>query len=58
MGLKGYRLWVMGQLVSTCRAPPLDGEVQQQKVRGVAVQVVNRVRKRLETGFSLDRFKG
>jgi hypothetical protein len=21
MGLKGYRLWVMGQLDSTCRAP-------------------------------------
>jgi hypothetical protein len=23
MGLKGYRLWVMGQLDSTCRAPSL-----------------------------------
>jgi hypothetical protein len=23
MGLKGYRLWVMGQLDSTCRAPAL-----------------------------------
>jgi hypothetical protein len=22
MGLKDYRLWVMGQLDSTCRAPP------------------------------------
>jgi hypothetical protein len=22
MGLKGYMLWVMGQLDSTCRAPP------------------------------------
>jgi hypothetical protein len=22
MGLKGYRLWAMGQLDSTCRAPP------------------------------------
>jgi hypothetical protein len=22
MGLKGYRLWVMGQLDSTCAAPP------------------------------------
>jgi hypothetical protein len=22
MGLKGYRLWDMGQLDSTCRAPP------------------------------------
>jgi hypothetical protein len=25
MGLKGYRLWVMGQLDSTCRAPPHGG---------------------------------
>jgi hypothetical protein len=24
MGLKGYRLWVMGQLDSTCSAPPRD----------------------------------
>jgi hypothetical protein len=23
MGLKGYRLWVMGQLDSTCSAPPM-----------------------------------
>jgi hypothetical protein len=23
MGLKGFRLWVMGQLDSTCAAPPL-----------------------------------
>jgi hypothetical protein len=23
MSLKGYRLWAMGQLDSTCRAPPL-----------------------------------
>jgi hypothetical protein len=23
MGLKGYRLWVMGQLDSTCTAPPV-----------------------------------
>jgi hypothetical protein len=27
MGLKGYRLWVMGQLDSTCRAPPLSSTV-------------------------------
>jgi hypothetical protein len=26
MGLKGYRLWVMGHLDSTCRAPPRRGE--------------------------------
>jgi hypothetical protein len=25
MGLKGYRLWVMGQLDSTCRAPTRYG---------------------------------
>jgi hypothetical protein len=24
MGLKGYRLWDMGQLESTCRAPPRE----------------------------------
>jgi hypothetical protein len=24
MGLKGYRLWAMGQLDSTCRAPPIS----------------------------------
>ena len=29
MGLKGYMLWVMGQLDSTCRAPP-----QVAKARG------------------------
>jgi hypothetical protein len=28
MGLKGYRLWVMGQLDSTCSAPPQLGVVQ------------------------------
>jgi hypothetical protein len=22
MGLKGYRLWAMGEIDSTCRAPP------------------------------------
>jgi hypothetical protein len=27
MGLKGYRLWVMGQLDSTCSAPPRAEEV-------------------------------
>jgi hypothetical protein len=26
MGLKGYRLWDMGQLDSTCRAPPRHAE--------------------------------
>jgi hypothetical protein len=33
MGLKGYRLWVMGQLDSTCRAPPRGDEVIQQSLR-------------------------
>jgi hypothetical protein len=28
MGLKGYRLWVMGKLDSTCRAPPLHRQRQ------------------------------
>ena len=28
MGLKGYRLWVMGQLDSTCRAPPWSAWIQ------------------------------
>jgi hypothetical protein len=43
MGLKGYMLWVMGQLDSTCRAPPqvvvvgvLDNVVEP---RDVAMQV-------------------
>jgi hypothetical protein len=28
MGLKGYRLWDMGQLDSTCRAPPRGSGAQ------------------------------
>jgi hypothetical protein len=44
MGLKGYRLWVMGQLDSTCSAPPRqehDGERARQhhEARDVALQV-------------------
>jgi hypothetical protein len=31
MGLKGYRLWVMGQLDSTCRAPPRAGRRASQR---------------------------
>jgi hypothetical protein len=31
MGLKGYRLWVMGQLDSTCRAPPSDDVARRSK---------------------------
>ena len=33
MGLKGYRLWVMGQLDSTCRAPPLQEGIQVHEVQ-------------------------
>ena len=44
MGLKGYRLWVMGQLDSTCRAPPLN----QPHV--VAAVRFPRPKRRLERG--------
>jgi hypothetical protein len=30
MGLKGYRLWVMGQLDSTCSAPPQEADALAQ----------------------------
>jgi hypothetical protein len=45
MVLKGYRLWVMGQLNSTCRAPPRvqapdeDGAVAVVAPLHVALQV-------------------
>jgi hypothetical protein len=58
MGLKGYRLWVMGQLDSTCRAPPLRlllyelDLVAQRRV--VALQVAFE-RQTLKPVFSLDR---
>jgi hypothetical protein len=51
MGLKGYRLWGMGKLDSTCGAPPREAvdPVQQgagwrtgeRLVAAVQVQVVN-----------------
>ena len=41
MGLKGYRLWVMGQLDSTCRAPPLLLQPFQLLVAGLAREVVH-----------------
>jgi hypothetical protein len=31
MGLKGYRLWDMGQLHSTCRAPPRQHAVLRRR---------------------------
>jgi hypothetical protein len=34
MGLKGYRLWVMGQLDSTCRAPPRCRGARAWRARG------------------------
>jgi hypothetical protein len=47
MGLKGYRLWDMGQLDSTCGAPRLEvparrGEVQRRGAARVAGQRVRR----------------
>jgi hypothetical protein len=59
MDLKGYRLWVMGQLDSTCRAPPRAREVPLllALVHAVAAQIEFES-KRLETSFSLDRLKG
>jgi hypothetical protein len=61
MGLKGYRLWVMGQLDSTCRAPPREvlgqlyhvlGFVHERRhVRHVAVQVKNLLKQILKPGF-------
>jgi hypothetical protein len=41
MGLEGYRLWVMWQLDSTCRAPPrLTTPTTCRGHPGVAAQVV------------------
>ena len=42
MGLKGYRLWVMGQLDSMCRAPPhaVDHPLEQRD-RGLVVLVLH-----------------
>jgi hypothetical protein len=31
MGLKGYRLWAMGKLDSTCRAPPMSVTSSQEE---------------------------
>jgi hypothetical protein len=46
MGLKGYRLWDMGQLDSTCRAPP-----HAHCGQGVAVQVDPFESKGLKPGY-------
>jgi hypothetical protein len=49
MGLKGYRLWAMGQLDSTCRAPPprdllgyLGGPLRQVQLELALVLVLLR----------------
>jgi hypothetical protein len=44
MGLKGYRLWDMGQLDSTCRAPPHVGPRKLAQVDGVMHGDVTRTR--------------
>jgi hypothetical protein len=60
MGLKGYRLWDMGQLDSTCRAPPNERVVDAfacsngLNIRVVALQVAFE-RQTLKPVFSLDR---
>jgi hypothetical protein len=52
MGLKGHRLWDMGQLDSTCRAPPQVGELT---LRGVAMQVEYLKGTTLKPGYHFDR---
>jgi hypothetical protein len=55
MGLKGYMFWVMGQLDSTCRAPPLRElrlVVRQRRHRGVAAQNAEFESKRNESVHS------
>jgi hypothetical protein len=64
MGLKAYRLWDMGQLDSTCRAPPRGDlrvdeahnlRVRRRRVpRAVALQVAFE-RQTLKPAFSVDR---
>jgi hypothetical protein len=66
MGLKGYRLWGMGQLDSTCRAPPRARQPAREldlhgvqpsssfPARGVALQVAFE-RQTLKPVFSLYR---
>jgi hypothetical protein len=44
MGLKGYRLWVMGQLDSTCRAPPRHPALPVFDVDVVNLQVIREAR--------------
>jgi hypothetical protein len=57
MGLKGYRLWVMGQLDSTCRAPLVSMKMACERllcafIPVVALQVAFE-RQTLKPGFHL-----
>jgi hypothetical protein len=59
MGVKGYRLWAMGQLDSTCRTPPLPPPDATMTTAAplalcVALQVAFE-RQTLKPVFSLDR---
>ena len=56
MGLKGYRLCVMGQLDSTCRATPRVHDPVHQKLRVILVVAlqVEFERQTLKPVFSLD----
>ena len=57
MGLKGHRLWDMGQMNSTCRAPPRLGRVNQHHLfLAVALQVAFE-RQTLKPVFPLDRLQ-
>jgi hypothetical protein len=39
MGLKGFSLWAMGQMNSTCRAPPRELAAERAGHLGLALQV-------------------
>jgi hypothetical protein len=41
MGLKGYRLWDMGQLDSTCRAPPFARRLFHARFSSLMIAVVS-----------------
>ena len=61
MGLKGYRIWFMGQLDSTCRAPPRSGPQPRRLfpfvfAKGLVVAIqVEFEKANFETRISLDR---
>jgi hypothetical protein len=71
-GLKGYRLWVMGQLDSNVQRPAADGRCSGFFCKHLAIKSVrdaehpssawryklNLKKQRLETGFPHDKLKG